>query len=180
MEYNASDLQFLVNRYSQARSPFLPDTVRTLLIAECPPENIDRYFYFEDVPRQDSLFLEIMGVLYPDEKKQYLASGRDASLKREMLLNFAEDGYLLLYLSELPFSLLPVSLEECIPALVRRIAQHCGEDTGIILIKTSLFDLCYSELVRQGYRVSGERMPFPGSGQQKIFRTKFAAALEAL
>jgi hypothetical protein len=30
--------------------------VRLLLVAEAPPAALDRYFYFEDVPRHDSLF----------------------------------------------------------------------------------------------------------------------------
>jgi hypothetical protein len=30
--------------------------VELLLVAEAPPSALDRYFYFEDVPVQDSLF----------------------------------------------------------------------------------------------------------------------------
>jgi hypothetical protein len=40
-------------------------------------------------------------------------------------------------------------------------------------IKANVFDLCYSVLAARGYNVINERLPFPGSGQQEVFREKF-------
>jgi hypothetical protein len=45
---------------------YKPDVVRLLLVAEAPPQELERYFYFTDVQEQDSLFRyvarEILGI----------------------------------------------------------------------------------------------------------------------
>jgi hypothetical protein len=43
-------------RREEAAARYEPEHVRLLLIAEAPPAALDRYFYFEDVGGQDSLF----------------------------------------------------------------------------------------------------------------------------
>src|ERR1700710_2398777 len=118
MENDPLDIQFISARYAKARNKFKPRQITTLMIAEGPPNNLDRYFYFEDVKTHDSLFLEIMGVLYPEQKKRYLASGRDVMLKEALLENFQEDGYWLLDLAEVPCGLLDIDIESCIPTLI--------------------------------------------------------------
>lgn len=175
MENDPLDIQFVRARYAKARNRFKPRQVTTLLITEGPPNNLDRYFYFEDVRTHDSLFLEIMGVLYPEQKKRYLASGRDAMLKEALLENFQEDGYWLLDLAEIPCSLVDVELGSCIPSLLERLTKNeIDKRTPIILIKANMYDMCYAPLLKLGYNVQNERIPFPGSGQQRVFRTKFS------
>jgi len=180
MDNTAADLQFLKARYTRAQNKYKPARIRVLLLAEAPPCSLERYFYFEDVPTQDSLFLEIMGVLYPDGKKRYLASGRDAELKEELLQTFKEDGYWLMDVSEIPTSLTKESLQSFIPDLLGRLQKHIERSTPIILIKASVYDACYEALKAEGYNVSRERLPFPGSGQQKVFREKFSQVLDTL
>lgn len=148
-----------------------------LFIAEGPPDNLDRYFYFADVKKHDSLFLEIMGVLYPEQKKRYLASGRDPILKEELLEAFMEDGYLLLDLSDLPCTLIEGSIEDNIPSLLERLENQIDKLTPIILIKSNIYDMLYAPLMEKGYNVCNERIPFPGSGQQGVFREKFSRAV---
>ncbi len=150
-----------------------------LLIAEAPPDSLDRYFYFEDVRKHDSLFLETMGVLYPELKQRYLASGRDKTMKIELLENFKEDGYWLMDLSEVPCSLLNDSLVSFVPSLLERLEKFVGKETPIILIKSSIYDICYLPLISNGYNVNQERIPFPGSGQQRVFREKFRKAVNS-
>lgn len=179
MENDFLDIQFIKARYAKARNRFKPRQITTLLIAEGPPNNLDRYFYFEDVKTQDSLFLEIMGILYPEQKKRYLASGRDAMLKEALLETFQEDGYWLLDLAEIPCSLLDNALESCIPSLLERLIKiGIDKHTPIILIKANMYDICYSPLSLLGYNVQNERIPFPGSGQQRVFRTKFSKLMK--
>lgn len=170
-----SDYQYLKSVYAKARNKYRPSHVSTLLIAEAPPCSLDRYFYFEDVRKQDSLFLEIMGVLYPEKKRRYLNAGRRAEDKIELLEMFKEDGYLLLDLYEVPEDVFSVSIEVCTESLLKRLESHIDKSTPIILIKANIFDLCYPVLKANDYNVINERLPFPGSGQQKIFREKFAA-----
>ena len=150
-----------------------------VFIVEGPPDSLDRYFYFEDVKKHDSLFLEIMGVLYPEQKKRYLASGRDSILKEELLEAFMEDGYWLLDLSEVPCSLINIPLEDYIPSLLERLQNQIAKTTPIILIKANIYDILYALLVEKEYNVCNERIPFPGSGQQGVFSKKFGSSVAA-
>jgi hypothetical protein len=173
MENMQSDVEFLKAKYSIARNKFRPSTIRTLLIAEAPPCSLDRYFYFEDVKRQDSLFLEVMGVLYNAEKEAYLKSGRDPSLKQSLLQRFQEDGFWLLDLAEVPPEITGSTYEDELPSLLNRVGKVIDKKATVILIKASVYDICYGPLVARGYHVANERIPFPGSGQQARFREKF-------
>lgn len=175
-----SDIQFLQQRYAAARNKYKPSRVRCLLLGEAPPSSLDRHFYFEDVKRQDSLFLEIMGVLYPEEKQQYLSSGRDTFMKSELLQRFSEDGFLLLDLLEVPGELLAGSLADAIPSLLNRLQKIIDKQTPIIMIKADVYDTCYLPLTAEGYNVVPLRIPFPGSGQQRVFRGKFKTALTSI
>ena len=177
--YDNSENDYLKQQYAAARNKYKPSHIKTLLIAEAPPNNIDRYFYFEDVKSHDSLFLEIMGILYPDLKKRYLAKRRDTELKQELLENFKEDGYWLMNLSELPMGLFDIAAEDLLPSLIKRLERHIEKSTPIILIKANFFDMAYPVLLAKGYHVINERLPFPGSGQQGVFRTKFKKALQS-
>ena len=47
---------------------YKPDRIDLLLVAEAPPASLDRYFYFDDVSEQDSLFRYVCrGVLGKEE-----------------------------------------------------------------------------------------------------------------
>jgi hypothetical protein len=177
---DSSDIQFLEARYRKARNKYKPRQVKTVFIAEGPPNSLERHFYFEEVKQHDSLFLEIMGVLYPEQKQRYLSSRRDTLIKTELLESFQEDGYWLLHLSEIPCGLNNAPLQTLVPSLLLRLEKEINKDVPIILIKSSLYDMCYETLVSHGYKVSKERMPFPGSGQQGIFREKLKKALASV
>jgi hypothetical protein len=47
-------------RRDAAAARYKPDVVALLLVAEAPPNGLDRYFYFVDVPDQDSLFRHVV------------------------------------------------------------------------------------------------------------------------
>ena len=179
MQNSPLDIQFIKNRYAKARNRFKPRQIKMVFIAEGPPDNLDRYFYFEDVKKHDSLFLEIMGVLYPEQKKQYLASRRDSVLKEELLATFKEDGYLLLDLSDVPCTLIEGSIENYVPSFLERLENLIDKQTPIVLIKSNIYNILYQLLLEKGYNVCDERIPFPGSGQQGVFREKFGRAVAA-
>lgn len=166
------------NDFDTARHKYKPNDIKVLLIAEAPPENLNRFFYFENVKDHDSLFLEVMGVLYPKHKEQYLYSGRSTDLKKQLLMRFKSDGYLLLDLSEVPKGQLTQPIEGCLTRLIKDIKMNKNDHTKIVLIKANVFDCCYYALKAEGFKVSGERIPFPGSGQQRVFREKFVKTLK--
>jgi hypothetical protein len=173
------DITYLKNIYANARKKYEPTSIRVLIVAEAPPCALDRFFYFEDVKKQDSLFLEIMGILYPKLKKQYLASGRNTLLKQELLEEFRSDGYWLMDLSEVPTSIVGDITDKDVEGLLEKIKMKIDRETPIILIKSNVYDTCYKILTSNGYKVIDERLPFPGSGQQKVFREKFQRALHS-
>lgn|ERR1700686_5289470 len=43
-----------------AAAKYRPEPIELLLVAEAPPSSLDRYFYFEDVRDQDSLFRHVV------------------------------------------------------------------------------------------------------------------------
>lgn len=172
------DIPYLKDIYSQARDRYKPRDIKVLIIVEAPPCALDRFFYFEDVKTQDSLFLEIMGILYPRDKELYLRSKRDTSMKEQLLERFRADGFWLLDLYELPTDYIDVKDADPAQDLIRRIEKAISGDPDMILIKANVYDICYSKLRDAGYRVIDERIPFPGSGQQGVFRDKFQRALQ--
>lgn len=176
--YNTpTEYKHLKEVYAIASKRYRPSRIRTLLIGEAPPCALDRFFYFEDVKKQDSLFLEIMGVLYPEEKKRYLAKGRPTEGKADLLQLFQEDGFWLIDLYEVPGDFSKELEQQLVPNLLNRLPKYIDKQTPILLIKANIFDLCYGPLTEAGYQVSKERIPFPGSGQQGVFREKFKRAL---
>ncbi len=82
-------------------------------------------------------------------------------------------GVFLIDLREDPVDGTPLSAH--VPALVRRV-QELRPDR-VILIKTSVFDAAYLALSDARLPVVDERIPFPGSGQQRRFREAFGRAL---
>ena len=58
-----------IKQVQDARAKYKPEVITCLFIAEAPPSSPDRFFYFEEVREQDSLYLEMMKALFPEEGK---------------------------------------------------------------------------------------------------------------
>ena len=94
------------------------------------------------------------------------------------MLKFKEDGFYLIDLSELPLSYTTTSLVEQLPKLEKRIQELSDEDTKIILIKSDVYDIAFSFLNNRFKNVIDVKIPFPSSGHQKSFNTKFIEILK--
>jgi len=170
----------IAKKLEKARQKYLPKNIKYLLIAEAPPDSLERFFYFEDVKKHDYLFLGVAQAMYPDLKEKFLASKRNIEIKKSILTKFKNDGFFLLDLSELPLTLMQESLENQLPNLKEKIEKVANKQTKIILIKVNVYDTAYSYLVKQGFEnVINYRIPFPGQGGQKKFQEKFKKALVA-
>ena len=66
------DKSTLLSQLEDSRKKYKPEVIKTVIIAEAPPDSIERFFYYEDVKTADFLFLGIVEVLYPEAKKKYL------------------------------------------------------------------------------------------------------------
>lgn len=148
-----------------AAHKYRSDQIRLLLVAEAPPTSLDRYFYFEDVSDQDSLFRYVVRVLLgavPNrhDKPIWLSRLRDAGV---FLIDLSEDPY--------GTSVLKTHVADCV--------LRCRElmPTKIVLIKVTVYDTMFAPLKAAGLPVIDCRIPFPGSGQQSRFEVLFTEAL---
>lgn len=153
-------------RREEAADRYRPEQVDVLLVAEAPPGALERYFYFEEVTEQDALFRYVArGVLGKEPTR---------GNKAELLGHLKERGVFLIDLNTDPVDGTPLAAR--VPDLVAR-CRRLGP-RAIILIKATVHDEAYLPLKRAGLPVVDERIPFPGSGQQKRFEEAFSRALE--
>ena len=61
------------------------------------------------------------------------------------------------------------------PALIRRVRKLAP--AKVVLIKATVYDNAFAALRDANLPVVDERVPFPGSGQQRRFATAFERAL---
>lgn len=150
----------------EAAERYRPDPVRLLLVAESPPRALDRYFYFEDVTVQDSLFRYVVRSLLDEEPTR--------ARKPELLGRFRDEGVFLIDLKPDPMN--DRSLRHHVPDLVSRVLDLAPR--SVILIKATVYDAAFGPLRVNGLPVVDERIPFPGSGQQKRYEQAMARALD--
>ena len=164
-----------ISRITEARHKYRPEKVKYLLIGQAPPSNEDAYFYFENVPQGDSMFLEVMKVIQPRQTTLYLNSKRDSFKKAYLLKEFKREGFYMMDLCNGPSDNRTSIFKEEWGELVNNGA--IDEATKIIPLFTRVYDFLlenmYDTSMLIKIRISG-----PGSGQQKVFNTQFRQALE--
>lgn len=159
--------QVIRSSREKAAQRYRPDSVKLLLVAEAPPDAPDRYFYFEDVQTQDSLFRYVIKGLFnavPTREKAPLLQGLQRS------------GVYLIDLKLNPVDGSPLMAE--VPGLIQRCRAIAPDH--IILIKANVYDTAFPALRQAGLPVVDARIPFPGSGQQKKFERAFSKALHQI
>lgn len=154
---------------SEAAKRYRPDRVALLLVAEAPPCTLDRSFYFEDVPTQDSLFRHVY--------KGVTGKPPTRERKAEHLRELRDAGVFLIDVCEMPIAdgaKVRIAADD-VAGVVRRATAL--KPDAVILIKSNVYDEVRGPLVAAGLNVVDVKMPFPGSGQQRKFDEAFAAAL---
>lgn len=182
-------------RFSQASSQYLPHPLKLLFLAEAPPAfRFNRFFYFANLTDGDSLFLEMMKVLYPDQvgfagaafSPGYSAKGIRAG-KEQLLARFQRDGHYLIDACELPMPDGAASSEKAalmrasLPSVFHRLAKLTpGKKAPIIIIGAVTFAVCSGPLRLHGWKIVNDTMiKHPARGGQVHFRSRLRAALEA-
>ncbi|MDP3984631.1 MAG: hypothetical protein Q8Q52_06495 [Acidimicrobiia bacterium] len=127
---------------------------------------MDRYFYFEDVAVQDFLFRYVA--------RSILGEQPSRANKPELLGRLRDTGVFLIDLKEDPHD--DRSLATHVPDLVSQAIRL--EPSSVILIKATVYDAAFRALRQHGLPVVDERVPFPGSGQQKRYEQAMARALK--
>lgn len=156
-------------RRDAAAARYRLDTVELLLVAEAPPSALDRYFYFADVPDQDSLFRHVV--------RTVLEVDPSRTGKADQLSCLADRGVFLIDLKLEP-KLDGETLEGYVADLVARAVEL--RPRHVITIKANVCDLAQPALRAAGLHVIGQRIPFPGSGQQRRFLQTMGDALDSI
>ena len=183
----------------QARENYRPRSVKWLLVAEAPPRDLTRYFYFDHCDAHDYLFLETIHVIYRNEFRGISAprkkggEGIDGSKpasdvlrkwKHRFLCQFRKDGFHLIDAVESPIS--KEDSRRCdsivrgnLSDLVSRMNTLVTDDTRVILIKDSVCAL-KDQLKAQGFQVINECsiVPFPNQHWQPGFRREMHKLLQ--
>jgi hypothetical protein len=171
------DKATLLSQLEDSRTKYKPEVIKTVIIAEAPPDSVERFFYYEDVKKADFLFLGIVEVLYPEAKKKYLEYNRHTQIKEIILKQLQIDGYFLLDLFELPISLCSDNEIQAVSKLTKKLEKICDSKTPIILIKANVFDIAYKPL-KLKFNVMNKRIEFPSCGNQLKFQTKFTELIK--
>ena len=151
-------------RRAAAARRWRPDRINLLLVAEAPPSALDRYFYFEDVPTHDSLFRHVVEAVLGEKPT------RD---KAPYLDELRTQGVFLIDLSVDPFDDRREAIPRCVPDLLRRVRDL--NPARIVLIGAAVYDAAYAALGQAGLPIVDQRLPYPGSGQQRRFLEGFRA-----
>lgn len=173
-----------MNNFEKARLKYKTSTIKYLLIAETPPKSdFNRFFYFENVKDQDSLFLETMKVLYPEKTKNVVTKTIRKD-RKEFLERFKNDGFYLIDSLEFPFE------EDYTPSqkvkliitgqndLLEKIRKQCTKTTKVILIAATFYKANDKFLRTNGVNIiNQESIDFPGSGGQRKYREKMKRIL---
>lgn len=150
---------------------YQPENIRLLLVAEAPPRAENRYFYFENVDNQDSLFRYVVRCVLNIEPTR--------ENKAEHLNALKEAGIFLIDMVQDPLGPNDKLVDV---ADLNSLASRCEnlQPEAIVLIKATVYDVAFDTLWSAGLPVVDERIPFPGSGQQLNFVRAFTNALQKI
>lgn len=174
-----------MNNFETERKKYKPEEIKILLVAESPPKSDSkRFFYFENVEIQDSLFLETMKLLYPRETE-----GVEPRLirknKKTFLEKFKNDGFYLIDSLDKSFEKKYSSskkmelIRKGQSILLNKINELVSHNTKVILISSSVFSVNFTYLKQNNINILNiESIDFPGSGGQKKFREKMRIILK--
>jgi hypothetical protein len=177
-----------LEQFEKAAKRYFPDPLRLLFIAEAPPAfKVTRFFYFTGLRDGDTLFLEMMKVLYPGEvgyREGAFRAGFSVKLmrlrKQELLRQFQNDGYYLIDAYERPMpdgasaAIKTNLMQSTLPALQSKVRGLVGKrSVPIVLIGRITYSVCAEALRLDGHRVVHDSMiQHPARGGQRLFRAK--------
>ncbi len=154
------------DRRRLAAEKYRPHPTRLLLVAESPPKDLRRYFYFEQMDSHDHLFEHVCEVLFgerPHHNKPPFLS--ELQRRGVFVVDLLSDG--------------PRNGRKLGPAVqpfLERLKDIAPE--RIIVIKADVCRALCPKLKEAGYPATQSVIPFPASGQQEKFRQAFRDALK--
>ena len=173
-----------MTRFQQAREKYTPANIKVLFVTEAPPApERNRFFYYEHVRRGDSLFLEMIKVLFPEEVNAFDTVKQLRAEKTYFLERLQEEGYLLLsaYDTPLPGKTAAArtrTYREHLPQLMATLLRVAKPSTPVVLVSAVVFRAIAPELRASGFNLIHDQLiEYPNSGQQLNFRRKLKPLL---
>ncbi len=170
--------------FQQAREKYRPQNIKVLLITEAPPaRERSLYFYHEQLRRGDSLFLETIKVLFPEEVEAFETVKQIRAEKAYFLKRLQEEGFFLMNAIETPLPDKTAAARsriyrENLPTLIREILRIAWPNTTIVIISAVVYRAIGKELKTSGFNLIQEDIiAYPNSGQQLNFRRKLKPLL---
>ena len=152
-------------RREAAAHKYQPRRIRLLLIAEAPPEALERYFYFEDVKAHDGLVEHVCEVIFESkpahDKIPYLKELRRRGI---FLIDLKPDG--------------PIDgsrhteLAQWLPLRVETLQPE-----KVVIVGTPTYKAAAPGLKKARLAIMEHRIPFPDQGHPQDFVREFRAAL---
>lgn len=174
-----------ISYYEKLRDEFRPKIIELLLISEAPPPGCPiRFFYDSNTNKYDSLYLEIMSVIFLG-LTQGVRGERTRSCTTKLrqykacyLKRFQENGFWLQ--DTVPYPLNGRDPSEAIKDNVGRIEKLISkyDIKKCILISDSVFQIKDTLTKNTCVKVLNElSLPFAGQGHQAEFRKEFSKIL---
>jgi hypothetical protein len=174
-----------VSVFEEARRQYLPQPVRLVFITEAPPPlGSGRYFYFPDVRKGDSLFLELMKVLFPEEVQAFDTVKALRAEKTYFLDRFREEGFYLTNAVDAPQPDTTArarvkTYQANAGALIAQLDSIMRRETPVVFISAVAYEGSARALREAGFNVlNTERIEYPNSGQQLNFRRRLSRLLQ--
>ena len=158
-----------------ATNRYRPEQVNVLFVAESPPGAEDRHFYYPDVPRADTLWVELTKVLYGEE---FGVTKTERTRKAEWLTRLQSDGYWLIEAVPEPIhkNRREAHILEHQDSVIATITD-C-KPSKVVLLATPVWRALEAPLRAAGVPlVQSGPIPFPGRGQQGKFREAMASVV---
>ena len=159
--------------YARAADKYTPRRTCVLFVAEAPPRSVERYFYFEDVKRDDWLWIALMKALYPSE---WRGTKTERPCKRDWLVRFQKSGFRVIDALKEPVCSQDKKriafIKKAAPELIAEIDNIMPKQ--IVLVKSSVHQALFQNLRDAHLPVVNEKaLPFPASGNQNRFHKEF-------
>ena len=149
-----------------------------------PPQDRHRYFYFEQVARGDSLFLETIKVLFPEEVAAFETVKQIRAEKSYFLERLQEEGYYMTHALHTPLPGKTAAARsriyrDALPNLIQEILRVATPRSPIVIVSAVVYRAVGSSLKASGFNVlQDDVIAYPNSGQQLNFRRKFKPLLQ--
>ena len=175
--------------YDTIRRTYKPASISILLIAESPPPaasiQSSRQFYYTDrIRKDDRLFVNTIRALYPETMDVSEADIEEN--KESWLIRFKNDGFYMIEAleesqeHEVTKKQRQARIADNIPRLLTRVKELASPKTGIILIKSNVFDVAAQPLRDHGFTVlNTELVDYPGRFNQRSYREKLASLVKS-